>query len=523
MPTLTFFKIKTLLALALLLSMVGCATTASDPLKSPPNASESTIVASVTSNTSQVTAADSIELLRVSKDENGFSQSYTLKQVVKGLARDTSLFIGVIPAGEYEFKQFSSFPQYVTLSAENRALIGRILVKPGQKIDLGRLILTPVNTKVIIGRSNKVKSNLPLLREFAPEHATLFSGEIVSGWETERNANDRIEEYALNRPVGADNPVEDSEGRIIAASRLGTVLIRGKDGRWSGLRSDGLESLIHAIPTNTAAASIVAVGEFKTIVKQVPGSNSLTSVNTGNLPAGNLLFIAGNEVDGWHIIHQQSDLVRVFRSDKLEAGNWLELRREKIATNFWTANSFWFWRASNGIAYAVSDGRIHILNFKTKTWIEKNVPGGNGFTRVTATLGDTISVAGKSAFSPLFHDAFFSNDAGTTWKPVPDVPHQLKPTFNPLQRGKNGEIYLKCVSNGIYYIVASSDEGATWENRSEVSLLSRLHTFPSGAMLIISDGLNGLFDLRYSSDGGKTLSYEYSNFDRNAYEAKKNK
>ena len=294
---------STALAVALLLS-IGAPLAHARPLSEGPlEANEGIVLLSVTGNTARVHQFSQV-WIRPIKDEStrGRRKNQILGNFAAGLARDTALFVGAVPAGEYALEQFYSEQGTIFFGDGAKELLGTVRVEAGTVADLGRLIVTPLNTSVITGRSAIVTSNLDLVRRFAPENAAHLDLEFVPGWTSPRTEADTVEEYAMDRPVGADAPVELPSGEIVVASRLGTLLVRTTDGAWHPVRTGKLESLLWVMPLaggerGSEAPWLVAVGELDTLAT-ITGTGTVTPLDTGDLPHGNLLFIDGNETAG---------------------------------------------------------------------------------------------------------------------------------------------------------------------------------------------------------------------------------
>lgn len=506
----------------------GCASinVARDPASSPPVAGESVVTVSVTGNTAQVTAVDTITVRQINVPPgSNVRVLHLLKQVAPGLSRDTSLFVGVLPAGEYEFSTFDNHQtrRYLHFTDGMRKRLGNFTVKEGRPVDLGRLIVTPLNTSVMVGRSAVASSNIAMLRRFAPEQARFIHSEPEPGWLGPRSADDEVEAYALQRPVGADGPVELGDGRIAAGSRLGSVLLRGKDGRWQVLRGGVLESLLHVLPVQRADAMLVAVGELSTMMRLPPGGDRLLPIDAGNLPHGTLLFVDGDDRHGWYVAQQRDKQITLYRSDRLEAGDWKPLRSESVALDFWSgANHAWFWRRPGGLGYAVSAGALHFLDYASGRWTSVKAPNDSRLLGVSpnpnGSLGILTSPGG--GFGGVFASLYLSKDEGASWQEIkPDFKVKISP---PLQTAA-GTVLLPGGVFGDQELHASSDGGLSWTRRGEFRLDQRLVPLPSGQLLAVNMGLYGLFSIRHSSDEGVTWRVEYSNFDRAAHEAKAKK
>lgn len=509
--------------LCVLAFAAGCASVnyVQDPVQAPPKAGESPVVLSITGNTAQVTAVDSITVRRVHPAAK-YEVLHILGQVAPGLSRDTSLFVGVMPEGEYEFLSFrnSETRRYLNLSDGTRRLIGTFTVRGGKPVDLGRILVTPLNTAVLVGRSMRVTSNLPLMRRFATEQMRFFSSEVSSGWTGPRTEEDRVEEYALSRPVGADSPAELADRRVVAASRLGTVLIRDTNGQWRGVQSDGLESLLDVMPGRTSDAVLYAAGEMNTLVRLASGSDKLDRIDTGNLPPGNLLFVDGDDRTGWYVAHQKGKVVTLFRSAKLERGQWQPVCKETVGLDFWEGrHSVWFWRRTGGFSYAVTAGSIHSIDYASGEWRTTKAPGNGSIQGIsyspTGSIGAMIT-PGAAVGGGILASLSLSKDEGRTWS---EVKSEFKVKVSPPSETMSGTLLVPGGVFGTPELHASVDGGRTWQRRSDFPLRRRLVVLPSGAILAVDRGDSGIFSISRSKDEGATWDVEYSNFDSRAYNA----
>jgi hypothetical protein len=515
--------LRLLLALSVLLA--SCATTAPPPSQGQVGAGEGIVVLSVTGNTGQVGQFSGANLRPIDPVGGPIRPLQLLRNVAAGLARDTALFIGVVPAGDYTLDRLTVDNRYLAFGAGTLELIGTIRVKAGAVNDLGRVVVTPINARVLVGRSALVTSNVELIKRFSPENAPSLNREIVSGWVAPRSAKDQVEEYALSRPVGADSPIELANGDVAAASRLGNVLVRRPDGRWSAIHSGRLESLlaVHAPAGGTADgqdARLIAVGEFNTLLR-LSADGKLIALDSGTLPAGNLLAIAGNDSSGWFVAQQHAGKVTLYESPKLDRGEWSAIRTEEVAFSFWSgANNFWMWSTDSGFAYAVSEGRIGYYDYATKAWTQRRAPGTSRLVTLATSnkgaLGILTSPGG--GFAGVFATLYLSTDRAATWTEVKS-PFSIK-IFAPRLLADGTWL----VGGGVFSdpeLHASTDKGVTWQLRSDkFSLSENVVVLPTAGLLSIDPGAQfGLARIRHSADGGATWKVEYSNFDRAAYEA----
>lgn len=508
--------------------LAACATVtnAPDPSETAPTSEQGVVVISVTGNTSQVGQFDQLTVRKLpapGAPQGAVREQHVLRQVSQGLARDTSLFVGALPAGEYTFEGVVDVDtnRALTLGEGGRRLLGNFRVKAGALIDLGRLVVTPANTRVVIGRSVRVTSNAQLVKRFAREHEEFYAREVVSGWLEPRRIQDRVEEYALTRPVGADGVTELPTGELAAASRLGTVLLRDVQGRWRRVRSEGLESLLWVKAVDCPDTVLIAVGEFNTLLRLDRPSGKLLPIDPGNLGAGNLLFVEGNAQAGWFVAQQSGTDIALYRSAALEHGDWKPLRKEDVSRTFWSgANSFWAWPTANGFAYALSKGSILYYDFARAEFTERRAPDNDRLVTVAPSANGALGIltSPRGAFAGVFATMYLSRDDAATWEEI-ESPFTVKsaaPRLTP-----QGTLLVPGGAFDKPGLQASKDGGKTWTQVNDsVERSEQLVILPTRGLLAVDAGARfGLARIRHSADEGATWRTEYSNFDRTAYEA----
>jgi hypothetical protein len=505
-------------AALLLGSLTACqiTQTVSDPVRSQPAAGESPVVVSITSNTAQLESFDTLELTRLSPRgmagavQSLVMQNYSLRRAAPGMARDTSVFIGRLPAGEYYLTKLHNGQTMLKLGSASS--IGVFTVAADSPVDLGRVIITPMASRILVGRSARVTANGDLLRRYSPEHARLFAGPTAPGWNGPRDAADRVEEFALSRPIGADCMSELADGRVVAASRMGTLLLREKTGRWDTLRAPGIESLLCVLPVQLPDADLLAVGEFGALLRHAPGAATLAPVDTGNLPPGNLLRIVGNPAAGWYIAHQGGDTVTIFHSRQLERGTWTVLTQAGIGGNLWNgANKFTMWPTREGFAWNVSGSPLHFYDFASGRWTDRPLPDNRRLISMEVSPTNLLSVVTKATgFGSVFGKVHVSGDDGRSWTEVAS-PFSIKDS--PVVQLPDGSMLLDGGVSGKTELHASSDGGKTWHRHADYLPGRYPHAFGSGLMIDASSAWSGISSLRSSSDGGRNWTVEYSTFD----------
>lgn len=517
-------------ALALAAALFGCVTktVATDPTKAAPAAGQSPVVVSITSNTGQIRGFDTIRLTRfTSADANPLAvlhvDKYELRRVAPGMARDTALFVGNLPAGDYMFAELVDTRSNQKLDVHGHLFssLGTITVKADAPVDLGRLIVTPLNSKVLYGRSERNKSNADLLKRFSPDYARLFAVPVQGGWSKPRPLEDRVEEYALARPVGADCLTEMDDGRVAAASRLGAVLLRDRNEQWSTLRGPGIESLLCVLPVALPDADLLAVGEFGVLLKHVPGTTALTPVDTGNLPPGNLLRIDGNAGAGWYVAHQDRDQLTFFHSTRLEGGDWKPVGKESVKAAIWGGErQFFIWATKAGFAYSLYKGPMHVYEFATGTWSKRALPKGGRVVDLQVSPNDLLSIQTIKGSMNMFGNAYVSSDDGRTWT---EAGSNLKVIRSPVVQLSDGTMlmYASVDTFGKIELQASRDGGKTWTPRPPHESARMMTALKSGTVLLYDLGGSGVLTIRSSKDGGMTWTPEYTTFDSNFVELRK--
>jgi hypothetical protein len=444
------------------------------------------------------------------------TDSTVVRSVKPDVARDTTLLVGTVSPGTYTLEIISMGQETLFLNRAAQQIFGNIRVEEGKVSDLGRIVLAPVNDLVLSGRSAQVTSNVDLVKKYSPENASILSRPVESGWLSARSREDHAETYALRNPSWADAPVALKSGQIVAVSRFGSLLTRNDSGLWHAINSGGLDSFHAVIPVldgvDGSNALAVAVGELNTIAR-LDEFDKLTVLDAGDLPAGNILNIAGNATVGWFVAHRQRDKIVVYHSKYLERGTWQAVRTENITHSFWPYQpSFWMWSSDAGFFYAVNDGRILFYEFATQSWSERHVPKNHRLAAV-APNGKNISVLSSAGGEVLTSHAqvYVTFDGGVNWELI-NLPLPAK-YFAPsivddttlLVAGKG-----KASSNELQI---SKDRGKTWRIVNiQFNPLSKIVPLGNKGLLAIkSENFKSEVSIYHSMDSGNTWQQEYSN------------
>lgn len=412
------------------------------------------VVASLTTNSPNLRALQNMKVILASQQGKSLTRKpptpHVLARVKTSISHETSLLIGHLPPGEYVLDEFvTGLAQGHLVPEDNR--LGTFTVEAGKPVDLGRILLVRLNGKSTVGRAKSGRTNQALLRRWLPAQATLLTGTVSGGWNDAGAKPQALEDEVRAKPAGADCPSELPDGRVGVASRLGAVLMRSNAGQWNPIYGPGLENLLCVTPVNLPNAELLVVGEVGTLLRKPPGSDALLPIDTGNLPVGNLIQIAGNADYGWVVANHENGSVTFYHSKTLEAGSWTPIRTQaKVGANL-NSNAFWMWRTKNGLAYTLRAGPIRHLDFGTGQWSERAVP--TDVSKVVASPTGEISILARSG------DVHLSRDEGATWQPI-----KARKTAAdwPVLLTHSGHMLMPTLSHWPTGLNLSKDGGATW-------------------------------------------------------------
>lgn len=516
----SFLKLYRAVALSLAgLALAGCAIqhTAKNPLKDSVAVDEGTVIVSVTVNTGEVSQFNRIKVVPVDNASKPVTNEYVLWNAVPGLSRDTALFIGVLPAGEYKLQTLfaDSVNKFLAINDKQAAIIGTFKVQPKATVDLGRMVLTAANFKVVLGRSVLIPDNNKLVADMTPEYLRLMTPVPASGWTAPKQGNDVAEAFALIHPQGAGGFTEAPDGSVWGGTRMGTVVRRGTDGKWNIVSRTGqLDAILWVVPYAENGSQAVAVGEMNTFIR-IDKDGKSQPVNPGNLPKGSLIFVyhsADNKQ--WFVGVKTLKSADLYTSDSLENGNWTRLMGDSIEPSFWSGGrSVWMWARANivGFASAKADA-VNCYDVTTRQWNSNTSPNKRTMTALTIGALNSVGVVTSSAgFGGVFAKTHYSLDCGATWSET-NSPYKVK-IAPPLITAdgtilEGGGVFS---DRGLY---ASKDNGATWSKVSDkVSFSESIWSFPTAGLLGVSRDL-GFENIQHSSGDGTTWQIEVTSYDR---------
>jgi len=241
--------------------------------------------------------------------------------------------------------------------------------------------------------------------------------------------------------------------------------------------------------------------------KLQPNKSIFTTIYSGDLPAGNFLFIYGDTENGWYIANRNESSTNIYFSKNLENGKWILVKADICGSNIFDTNDIWHWKTDSGFAYATANNGIHFFNFSSKSWIERKTP--DNWKIIALELGFNNSIGIVTTFAgyngPL-GSIHISTDNAKNWKKV-QSPRQFKSRAPILTR--NNTILM--ADNFNQSLLSTNDYGENWEIISEFTEHAKLYTLPSGKLLAINDDNYTDFAIKLSEDEGITWSIEHSN------------
>jgi hypothetical protein len=483
------------------------------------------VVVSVTSNSGELSRTISITLSRLKPDWvpseaadrdvlNGkpdirYAERITVDRVAANMARDTALFVGALPEGDYDLERLMfSAKGGIQLPPNSRYGIGRFHSDGKTAIDLGRLVVTSVNEKqFFISRSSIVADNASLLRYYSPDQQTPFASGTVKGWISDMTGPGGAEQIALVQPKGFNRPALLSGGRIAAGARMGTVVIRQPDGNWRLLHNKSLATVMEVLPVEADGTMLYAGGEFSSLWRAGNGAQDLESLDAGNLPQGTVMFLAGSSKYGWYAALQSGNRIQFLRANSISQGDWKQLREEKMQFSYSSGDDkIWFWRTRHGMSYAMAHGgRIESLDFESGQWKTNKVPKDHNIIDIRSDEDGAMTALTSpgGGVGGFFAGVWESLDGGATWRTL-KTPYSVNINV-PLRLSENRLVDFPG-GMGDGKLQLSNDGGANWEVTGPVGKTPFLEVLKSTVLLRYPDVYHfpTYEQVEISLDGGKT-------------------
>lgn len=525
----------TLIAIALL---QACATTPQPKITNKqakgvletikPDEKLNPIVLSISFNSGIIYPSLKIESLTEQTAIQKNNKIYEIKMINSDVSRSTFIYSGQLPAGEYRIVELSNYQpspnpflsgkiQFINLNDKDKPHpMGTFKVLENTTTDLGRINLTHANDAYFIARSEKHSSNKDLINKLKNSYLeAIYKDKILNGWtQPVTTLEKNIGDESKILPFGMQCFKELKDNTIIASSKIGSVFFLPSPDTNKKTKifqsNDNLAFDCITVKENYNF-DFLAYGEMNTLYKHLKGSDVLTPVDSGNLPIGVISSIVGDDQNGWFLSHIVGYKATVYKSNRLENGDWQPIVQKDILDNFWGLRGFWLWEDEQGFSYADMYGKITHYDYITKKWSENKVPDNENISQLIVNPDKSISViTSKRGFAGIFSNLFNSNDHGITWQKVNSP---FKVNVFPAQVSKQGDLYISGAQFNWDKLAISEDAGKTWQMH-EIMAPSSIVTLNSGALLnILYSGQYAL--VKISNDKGKTWETLYSTHNRN--------
>lgn len=513
--------LKKLISLVITITFLqGCKTThfASDINNYQANNKEyGLVVVSTTINTGEIPQINSMTIK--STNAENFDK-HLLVNTINDASQKTSLFFGALPPGQYKITKISAKTpagqKYLAL--DDSPFLGSFIVHAGKISDLGRLILTSVNNRVALGRSELLQNNDALMERFFSDKQILKSEKLSQAWFRTRHKNDIVERFALTHPHGFSSLSELEDGQMIAGTNFGITLIRSREGRWSALaRNKNLNQITVTAPYEHNGSIAVVADEFADLY-EITSKGNIKPINKGNLPDGNIDFISSNnDFSLWFIAVERNGFVELYKSKTLANGIWKFQKRVEVNYDqFDGVVPKFYWRSPNGIGFATkSSSIVSCYDYSSNRWTESSTPEQRPVRSISTTSANNyigLLTSSSGRLGGLWAQTHISKDCGKSWVEI-DSPYSSK-SHAPFVVEENFILEAGGLisDEGIY---ASKDNGKTWYKASndEVLLNTLLLTKQHG-LFSISNKTYSFEVIRSSKDYGATWQLELSTYDK---------
>lgn len=480
---------------------------------------EALVAVSVVVNTGEVGQLANLRLQRsdaplVKGKPNPAPPEFMLGNVNDGASGDITLLVGSIPAGRYKVVQLDFFNKYLDLHSGPE--LGEIEVKAGKVYDLGMLVLTAANTKVIVGRSQKFTHNKPLFERYLPQQ-TSFQQVDTNPWLAPISERDQAAELFANmHPQGASAIKETATGEIVAGTRLGMVLARSPQGKWRLLGRTGTYDRVTAVIPDfmsTAKAHLVFTdhGDAYRLTNDIA-----TRQNMGNLPKGRVFFADYSpETKRWYLGVNNDKTSELFSATNI-SGPWESLNSANVEFSTWSgARHAWIAELPDGLVLgSTSSPDIRCLSFTTNSWTTASIPNKRVLMDLranpaTGALGILTGPGG--GIGGAFATPLLSSRCGDTWKEIKN-PYKVQVAAPfPLADKSIAVVGGVFGDTGMY---RSTDGGVSWKKQTDHLVLSEhLYQTATQGMFTVSAGFTGWEVISQSDDLGANWTTELSSFD----------
>ena len=344
---------------------------------------------------------------------------FEIRPVSDGFANNLGLYTAVLPAGRYHLSAIADRVafRWIDFNAAAQGGLGSFDVRPGQFADLGTL--TPNIGAWLIGRSLDITTPPEAWREAAPVGEKVLAKLPAGGSWSGEAFQQRWFEVNLERgPVGLQSLRELPDGRMLAPSALGKLLVRAVDGTWSTLTAPRPWPLLWAT-AGAGPGEYVALTEWNRCVVFAADGTS-REVSLSGLPTGRALFVSRSPQGEWYLAHEVRGALRLYRAPTLDADRWDEVGAVQLTESLWSGNrGAWALDTPEGILLVQgSKGLLRHFRYATRAWEDHHLTGNRDIQSVDLMPDGTVSVLTIAAggFAGRFSGAWVTRDYGATWQ-----------------------------------------------------------------------------------------------------------
>lgn len=458
-------------------------------------------------------------------------KTYELNLINADEASSTFVYSGKLAVGEYRLAQLSKWvvgngTQYINIIEQNADQLGSFEVKEDTTTDLGRMVLTHANQSVFITRLAEYPNNKAVVNRVSEAYnKAIYPYPAIAGWNKPISKFEQgVSKMARAFPFGAHCVQEQKDGSILTASKMGGVFY------FPPAKAEDKGSVIHADTTYELTCmslkeqddfDFLAYGEMNALYKHIKGDKLLTAIDTGNLPLGQIMYVVGNNRDGWFISLKKGRKATIYQSASLSSGQWSpvvsDIKLQGYGLFQLLLPALWMWEDANGFSYAETNGTITRYTYASKSWSKNKAPNNAKVSNFSVNPDNSVTLVTTGGFMAK---QYISKDYGVSWKRV----YNPMAGVLPLQYSSQGDIYA--TSFGFFELInklsISEDQGKTWR-KIEAWPNSQFTILPSGALVNSATPYNKYALIALSLDKGKTWKPLYGTFIPELDKAKKAK
>lgn len=452
--------------LFLLVLLTGCAQIQPRDAKIE-NASDGAVMVQILVNSEHVSFFfknwQTITLERVSGPNGEHGDKFSLSKNEEASSR-SALYAGSLPAGSYRLVQFNA-GQCGAMCVSNEANIGanfsRFTVQSGQLTDLGVIVQTPVNDRLLSAHSPapSAESTRERVVELLPGLAPLLAKPVLS-WDSQTVPADMTSAFELSKSAsfGAMSLQQTANNTFIYASANG-VVYEWAPGQAATALDVGVRNALEATLV-TSSGSWLAGGELGTLLQSDDQGKHWRSIR-GNLPFG----VVGN-------LHQWKDQViattlrgkSIFiHSAALGSNRWTQLARYEKEPSM-RALTYLFpprsYLLGNELVSSVPGDQIGVLNLESRQSTLYPLPGG-----ISLFWASNDGVLHCSCAATMIYNPYESHDRGKTWQDSTHTRYMFASNF----RDKNNGVALHYVLYSDMRMAYTQNAGATWTETTTLS------------------------------------------------------